>query len=94
MIHDAPLDRACEDEAEPVPGVGPCGFEATPEPDGWRQADFDDTHWPSAVEHTEGDVRPRGGYDAIEWHDEARLIWGADLETHNTILCRLTVEGP
>ena len=25
VIHDAPLDRACEDEAEPVPGVGPAG---------------------------------------------------------------------
>ena len=36
LIHDAPLDRACEDESEPVPGVGPCRFAATPEPDGWR----------------------------------------------------------
>ena len=23
VIHEAPLDRACEDEAEPAPGVGP-----------------------------------------------------------------------
>ena len=94
VTHDAPLDRACEDEDGPVPGVGPCGFEATPEPDGWRRPDFDDSAWPSAVEHSEADVRPRGGYDAIEWADGARLIWGADLETHNTVLCRLTVERP
>ena len=94
VTHDAPLDRACEDEAEPVPGAGPCRFTATPEPDGWRRPEFDDSAWPPAVEHSEADVRPRGGYDAIGWRDEARLIWTADLETHNTLLCRLTVEQP
>ena len=94
VVHDAPLDRACEGEAEPVPGVGPCRFAATAEPDGWRRAGFDDAEWPSAVEHSEADVRPRGGYDAIRWRDGARLIWTADLETHNTLLCRLTVEQP
>ena len=94
VIHDAPLDRACEDEAEPVPGVGPCRFEATTEPDGWRLPGFDDAEWPSAVEHSEAAVRPQGGYDAIDWRDGARLIWTADLETHNTLLCRLTVEQP
>ena len=94
VIHDAPLDRACEDEAEPVPGVGPCRFAATAEPDGWRLPGFDDAEWPSAVEHSEAAVRPRGGYDAIDWRDGARLIWTADLETNNTLLCRLTVEQP
>ena len=94
VIHDAPLDRACEDEAEPVPGVGPCRFVASAEPDGWRLRGFDDAEWPSAVEHSEAAVRPRGGYDAIDWRDGARLIWTADLETHNTLLCRLTVEQP
>ena len=95
VIHDAPLDRACEDEAEPVArqpdhagsrrrrsrtaGAGPNSTTA---------------EWPPAVEHSEADVRPRGGYDAIGWRDEARLIWTADLETHNTLLCRLTVERP
>ncbi len=93
VIHDAPLDRACADEAEPVPGVGPCRFEAQPEPDGWRLPGYD-SQWPSAVEHSEAQVRPRGGYDAIEWRAGARLIWTADLETHNTALCRLTVEQP
>lgn len=94
VIHDAPLDRACEDETDPVPGVGPCQFAATAEPDGWRRPGFDDAGWPPAVEHTEAAVRPRGGYDAIGWQDGARLIWTADLETHNTLLCRLTVEQP
>ena len=94
VIHDAPLDRACEDEDDPVPGVGPCRFTATAEPDGWRLPGFDDSEWPAAVEHSEAAVRPRGGYDAIDWRGGARLIWTADLETHNTLLCRLTVERP
>lgn len=94
VIHDAPLDRACEDEAEPVPGVGPCRFSAMEEPEGWRRPGFDDADWPLAVEHSESDVSPRGGYDAIEWRGGARLIWTADLEMHNTALCRLTVDQP
>ncbi len=94
VIHEAPLDRACEDESEPSPGVGPCQFEATPEPENWRMPGFDDAEWPSAVEHSAAAVRPKGGYDDISWRDEARLIWSADLETHNTLLCRLTVEQP
>ena len=94
VIHEAPIDRTCEDEAEPVPGVGPCQFSAMAEPDGWRRTGFDDTEWPTAVEYSAAEVRPRGGYDAIGWRDGARLIWTADLETHNTLLCRFTVEQP
>lgn len=94
VIHEAPLDRACEDEAEPSPGVGPCQFTATAEPEGWRMSGFDDSEWPSAVEHSAAAVRPKGGYDDISWRDGARLIWSADLETQNTLLCRLTVRRP
>ena len=92
VIHEAPLDRACADEAEPEPGVGPCGFAASEEPEGWRDPGFDDSGWPSAVEHSASAVRPKGGYDDIQWRGGARLIWSADLETHNTLLCRLTVQ--
>lgn len=94
VIHEAPLDRACEDEAEPEPGVGPCGFTATEEPEGWREPGFDDSGWPAAVEHSASAVRPKGGYDDISWRDGARLIWSADLETQNTLLCRLAVGRP
>ena len=94
VIHEAPLDRACEDETEPAPGVGPCQFAATAEPDGWRMLGFDHAEWPSAVEHSAAAVRPKDGYEDIQWRDGARLIWSADLETHNTLLCRLTVEQP
>ncbi len=94
VIHEAPLDRACEDENEPAPGVGPCQFRALAEPEGWRLPGFDHAEWPSAVEHSAAAVRPKDGYDDIPWRDGARLIWSADLETHNTLLCRLTVEQP
>ena len=94
VIHEAPLDRACEGAAEPVAGVSPCRFAALAEPDGWRLPGFDDAEWPSAVEYSAAEVRPKDGYEAIEWRDEARLIWTADLETHNTLLCRLTVDQP
>lgn len=37
-------------------------------------------------------VDPKMGYDEIDWSDEAKFIWGPDLEQSNTVLCRLTVE--
>ena len=94
VIHEAPLDRSCADEEEPVVGTEPCTFRARAEPDGWRGADFDDSAWPTASEFSAADVRPKGGYDAIDWVADARLIWSGDLETHNTVLCRLTVASP
>lgn len=93
VIHEAPLDRSCDAEAEPVAGVAPCDFRAASEPEGWRIAEFDDGSWPNAQEFSAAQVRPKDGYDAIDWSPEARLIWSADLETHNTVLCRLTVAG-
>ncbi len=94
VIHEAPVDRARVDEAEPLPGIAPCEFATSEEPDGWRHLGFDDREWPSAVEFSAADVRPKGGYDGIRWREDARLIWSTDLETHNTLLCRMTVAGP
>ena len=94
VVHEAPLDRSCADAENPVPGVAPCSFELTPEPMGWRTLDFDDAAWPAANEFSAAAVRPKGGYDGIRWRRDARLIWSSDLETHNTVLCRLTVAGP
>jgi len=47
---------------------------------------------PQASVYSEREVSPKDGYDRIDWVDDARLIWGSDLEQSNTILCRLTVE--
>ena len=94
VVHEAPLDRSCAAARNPVAGVQPCTFRATRAPTGWRSAGFDDSAWHAANEFTAAAVRPKGGYDAVDWRDDARLIWSADLETHNTVLCRLTVTGP
>ena len=94
VIHEAPLDKTCESEANPAAGEGPCGFVRTDEPTGWKALDFDDSSWPLAIEHDSRTVRPKGGYDQIDWHERARLIWSSDLETHNTLLCRVTVSSP
>jgi len=93
VIHAAPLDRSCEGSTDPVPGEGACTFESADPPAGWMAPDFDDSAWPAAVEHDARAVDPKGGYDQIEWSPDARLIWSADLEIHNTLLCRATIEG-
>lgn len=94
VIHKAPLDKSCADENNPVAGEGPCTFESSPEPAGWKAADFDDSAWNKATEHSASAVRPKGGYDQISWDGAAQLIWGEDLEQDNTILLRHTVAQP
>ena len=92
VIHAAPLNRSCEDESDPEAGAGACQFHSIDEPEGWRMPDFDDSGWASAVEYSESDVRPKDGYDKIDWSDGAKLIWSDDIKMDNTLLCRLTVE--
>lgn len=92
VIHSAPIEKSCETEANPVAGEGACGFEITEEPDDWDTAEFDAADWPSATVHSEAAVDPKDGYDEISWDSSAQLIWGPDLETDNTLLCRLVVE--
>ena len=94
VIHAAPLNPSCEDESDPEAGAGPCQFHSIDEPEGWRMPDFDDSGWTPAVEYSENDVRPKDGYDQIDWSHGAQLIWAADLERDNTLLCRFTVERP
>ena len=94
VTHAAPLNPSCEDESDPEAGVGACQFNSIAEPEGWHKPDFDDSDWPSAVEYSESEVRPKDGYDRIDWNSEARLIWAADLERDNTLLCRFTVKRP
>jgi len=92
VVHRAPLDKTCAKEDNPVAGEGPCGFEITQEPEGWGLIDFDASSWLAATEYSASAVRPKDGYDRISWDSHAKLIWGADLETDNTMLCRLVVE--
>lgn len=88
VIHRAPLNKRCARSSNPLTD---CETEITPEPDGWKQPGFDDSAWPNAIEHSERAIQPRYGYDDIDWHTDMKLIWGDDLETDNTLLCRATI---
>lgn len=92
VIHTAPLDKACENESDPVAGKGACAFDKSEEPDSWDQAAFDASDWPRASVYTSEQVDPKLGYNEIDWSKDARFIWGPDLEQSNTILCRITIE--
>ena len=94
VIHIAPSDKSCEDEANPVAGQGVCGFSVLEEPANWKSSDFDDSAWPNATVHSESAVSPKDGYDQVSWDSDAQLIWGTDLEQDNTLLCRVTVGQP
>lgn len=86
-IHRAPLNKGCEEDADPD---ATCQFESSEAPAGWNTAGFDDSAWTAATVWGEGDVGPKDGYDEISWYDTAELIWATDLETDNTVLFRTT----
>ncbi|PRQ09114.1 hypothetical protein [Enhygromyxa salina] len=87
-IHEAPLNKDCEDDPNPEET---CEASISDEPTGWMSEDFDDSAWTNASEYTAAEVSPKEGYNEITWDPSAALIWGADLESHNTILCRTWV---
>lgn len=91
VIHTAPLDKSCERESNPVAGTAPCTFEDLGEPDGWKAVDYDDSAWTATTIHSSAAVDPKQGYNEIRWDSSAEFIWGPDLETNNTVLCRVTV---
>ena len=94
VIHEAPLDKTCESEANPVAGEAPCDFISLEEPEGWKSAEFDSSSWRPATVYPAAEVDPKDGYNDVAWDDSAELVWGDDLETDNTLLYRLTVEAP
>lgn len=94
VIMAAPLDKSCERQANPVAGVAPCTFMEIPEPAGWKRPDFDDSSWKDTTIYDAGDVSPKDGYRRIRWDRRAKFVWGPDILTSNTVLCRLTVNKP
>ena len=88
VIHEAPLNKDCEDSNDPD---NECESRIIDAPSDWTAPDFDDSTWTNATEWTAADVGPKDGYDQIDWDPTAELIWGADLESDNTVLARLTV---
>ena len=93
-IHIAPLDPSCAAEANPVAGQGACTNAILPEPDGWMTQGFDESSWQAAIIYDARVVRPKDGYDEISWDPSAQFIWGPDLKTNNTVLCRVTIQAP
>ena len=91
VIHEGPLDKSCAKSSDPVAGTSPCDFKETSEPTFWKQASFDDSSWKATTIHSADAVGPKQGYDKITWDPSAKIIWGPDLETDNTLLCRVTV---
>ena len=88
VIHRAPLNPECVDDA--TPDVT-CEFESTEAPDDWMSADFDDSEWDAATVWSVNDVQPKDGYEEITWDESAELIWGSDLKIDNTVLLRFSV---
>ena len=93
VIHQAPLNRVCVSESNPISGNGNCNFISEEEPFKWKESDFDNTLWSDAVVYSENQVQPKEGYDDINWDPSAKLIWSDDLEIDNTLLCKITIEG-
>jgi hypothetical protein len=92
VVHEAPSNKLCAKESNPIAGEGYCDFSELEYPTGWDMPDFDDSNWMNAHEYSESDVSPKKGYDRVSWNQNAELIWGPDLETNNTLLCRLSVD--
>lgn len=87
-IHQAPTNKSCERSSDPE---NECAATMQPEPDNWKNTDFDDSAWPETVVHPPQAVRPHGGYRDVSWRPETQLIWAEDLEIDNTVLCRFTI---
>ncbi len=94
VIHEAPLDKSCASQSNPTAGTAPCEFTDLGEPVGWKSPDFDDSSWTATTLYSANDVRPKDGYEQIRWDADAEFIWGPDLETNNTVLCRALVLAP
>lgn len=91
VIHKAPTNKTCEKDSAPEKT---CLSEIEAEPAGWKDEGYDVSGWPNAKEYEEAAVGPKEGYDEIDWSAGAKLIWTSDLETDNTVLCKVTVESP
>lgn len=90
-IQRAPLNTECERSADPETE---CESESLDEPDGWTDADFDDSGFDAATIYTAADVQPKDGYEEITWDPSAQFLWTSDVNVDNTILWRVTVPAP
>ena len=94
VLHRGPLDESCANEPSPVAGAGGCQFTSRAAPEGWMSKTFAADDWQQATEFSAREVRPKDGYDRVDWDSAARLIWSEDLKKDNTILFRIVIDGP
>lgn len=92
-VQKAPADAACERERNPDVSKAVCAETRVAVPENWTAPDFDDSAWPNATVHSTRAVRPKDGYDRVDWDRSAALIWGPDLKKDNILYCRVTVGG-
>ena len=64
-----------------------------PIPADWFAADFDDSQWEPATEFEEAVVRPPRPFHDYDF-EGAKFIWTNDLDLHNTVIFRATIEKP
>jgi hypothetical protein len=61
-----------------------------PIPDDWFAVDFDDSSWEAATEFEEATVRPPRPFREYDF-EGAAFIWTGDLDLHNTVIFRATI---
>ena len=64
-----------------------------PIPEDWMAVDFDDLNWESATVYEAATVRPPRVFSEYDF-EGAEFIWTSDLELHNTIVFRTTIDKP
>ena len=62
-----------------------------PIPTNWFSVDFDDSGWEAATEYEEAVVRPPRPFRDYDF-EGAKFIWTSDLDLHNTVIFRATIE--
>ena len=76
----------------PMEGETPA-VKHVPIPENWFEVDFDHSKWESVTVYEEATVRPPQVFR--DYHFEgAEFVWTSDLDLHNTVIFRATIEKP
>ena len=76
----------------PMEGESPA-VRHIPIPSDWFAVDFDDTSWEAATEYNAETVRPPRPFRDYDFAG-AEFIWTGDLDLHNTVIFRATIDRP
>lgn len=75
---------------------GSCSAYHETVPNGWISPDFDDSTWPAATRYVADDITNQVGFRNYEdtLFADTNFIWSSNLVLDNSVICRMTVEGP